>query len=82
MLNLFCTKVLVTYMDSSLNMDSSNILKCNKFYRHMVLHVPEETQLKREFNLESAKKRAVRHFEGNLCFSGVLIVITGKANSY
>ena len=39
----------------------------------MVLHVPQEKQLKRELGLESAKKRSVHHFEGNLRFCGVLI---------
>ena len=65
-------------MDSTLNMDTPNIFKSIKFYRHMALHVPEEKQLKREFRLESAKKRTVHHFEANLCFRGILIVITGK----
>ena len=36
---------------------------------------------KQQFNLESAKKRAVRHFEENLCFHGVMTVITGKFKS-
>ena len=40
-------KVLVPYMVSALNMDTPNIFKSNKFYRHMALHVPEEKQLKR-----------------------------------
>ena len=44
----------------------------------MALHVSEEKQFKRKFTLESAKTRAIRHFEGNLCFRGVLIVITCK----
>ena len=59
-------------MDSALNMDTPNIFKSDKFYWHAALHVPEEKQLKREFSLESAKKHAVRHFEGNLCFRGVV----------
>ena len=59
-------------------MDNPNIFKSNKFYRHMALHVSEEKQLKRKFGLESAKKRAFHHFQGNLCFRGVLIVVTGK----
>ena len=65
-------------MDSALNTDTPNIFKSNTFYRHMELHVRKEKQLKRLFCLESAKKRAVRYSEGNLCSSGVLIVITGK----
>ena len=65
-------------MDRSFNMYTPSIFKSNKFYGHMVLHVPEKKQLKREFSLEGAKKRAVPHFEGNLCFPGVLIAITGK----
>ena len=44
----------------------------------MALHVREKKQLKRQFSLERAKKRANRHFERNLCFLGVLIVITGN----
>ena len=60
-------KVLVPYIDSALNMDTPNIFKSNNFYRHTVQHV-----------LESAKKRAVCHFERNLCFRGALIVITGN----
>ena len=44
----------------------------------MALHVSEEKQFKRKFTLESAKTRTARHFEGNLCLRGVLIVITGK----
>ena len=44
----------------------------------MALHVREEKQLKRKFSLECAKKRAFRHFEGNLCFRGGLIVIADK----
>ena len=40
-------KVLLPYMDSALNMDTHNIFKINKFYRHMALHVREEKQLKR-----------------------------------
>ena len=63
-------------MDSAVNMVTPKIFKSNKLYRHMALH--EEKQLKREFNLESAKKCAVCYFQGNLCFRGVLIVITGK----
>ena len=43
----FCTIVLVSYMDSALNMDTTSVVKCNKFYRHMALHVCEEKQLKR-----------------------------------
>ena len=65
-------KVLVPYMDIS------NMFKNKKKYQNMVLHVPQEKQLKRELGLESAKKRSVHHFEGNLCFRAVLIVITGK----
>ena len=65
-------------MDSALNMDIPNIFNRNKFYRHIELHVREEKHLKRYFSLENAKKHAIRHFEGNLCFRGVLIVITGK----
>ena len=65
-------------MDNALNMDTPNIFKSNKFYRHMELRARKEKQLKRLFSLESAKKHAVRHFEGNLCFRGVLIVIAGK----
>ena len=40
-------KVFVPYMDSALNMDTPNIFKGNKFYRHITLHVHEEKQLKR-----------------------------------
>ena len=65
-------------MDNALNVDTPNIFKINKFYREMVLNVREEKQLKRYFRLESAKQSAVRHFEGKLCFLGVLIVISGK----
>ena len=65
-------------MDCALNMDTPNIFKINEFYRRMALHVPEENQLIREFKLESAKQRAVRIFEGNVCFHSVLIVIKGK----
>ena len=65
-------------MDSAINLETFNIFKSNKFYRHMALHVGEEKQLKRQFKLESAKKHTVGHFEGNLCFHGVLIVIIGK----
>ena len=70
--------VLVPYLDSAHNMDTTNIFKSNKFYRHMVLSARKAKQLKRKFSLESAKKPAIRHFEGNLCFCGVLIVITDK----
>ena len=65
-------------MDNALNMDTPNIFKNNKFYQHMALYAHEEKQLKRYFSLESAKKGSVHRFEGNLCFRGVLIVITGK----
>ena len=65
-------------MNSVLNMDTPYIFKSNKFYRHMVLRARKEKQLKRLFSLESAKKHAVRHFDGNFCFRGVLILITGK----
>ena len=65
-------------MDSALNMDTPNIFKSKKNYRHMVLRARRAKQLKRLFSQESAKKHVVRHFEGNLCFRGVLIVITGK----
>ena len=65
-------------MESALHMDTPNIFKSNKFCRHMALHASEEKHLKRLFSLEKLKKRAVRHFEGNLCFRGVPIVITGK----
>ena len=44
----------------------------------MALRARKEKQLKRESILESAKKRAIRQFEGNLRFRGVLIVIIGK----
>ena len=71
-------KVLLPYTDSALRMNTTIIFKSSKFYRHMVQHVPEEKQLKRELSLESAKKRAVHHFEGNLCFICVLIVNSGK----
>ena len=33
------TIVLVPYMDSAHNMDTPNIFKSNRFYRHMALHV-------------------------------------------
>ena len=39
--------VLVPYMDSAHNMDTPNIFKSNKFYRHMTLHIREEKHLKR-----------------------------------
>ena len=39
--------VLVPYMDSALNMDTPNIFKSNKFYRHMALRARKEKQLKR-----------------------------------
>ena len=42
----FC-KVFVPYMDSALNMDTTNTFKSKKIYRHMALHVREEKQLKR-----------------------------------
>ena len=71
-------KVLLPYTDSALRMNTTIIFKSSKFYRHMVQHVPEEKQLKRELSLESAKKRSVCYFEGNLCFRGVLIVIAGN----
>ena len=38
---------LVPYMDSALNMDTPNIFKNNKFYRHMALRARKEKQLKR-----------------------------------
>ena len=41
------TKVLVSYMDSALNMDTPNIFKSNKFYQHMALRARKEKQLKR-----------------------------------
>ena len=74
----FSNKAHVPYMNSALNMDTPNNFKSNKFYRHMALHIREEKQLRKLFSLERAKKRAVHHFEGNLCFHVVLIVITGK----
>ena len=40
-------KVFVPYMDSALNMDTPNIFKSNKFYRHMALRARKEKQLKR-----------------------------------
>ena len=43
----FLVKVFVPYIDSDLNMDTLNIFKSNKFYRHMALHVCEEKHLKR-----------------------------------
>ena len=43
-------------MDSVHNMDTPNIFKSNKFYRHMTLRARKEKQLKRSFSLESAKK--------------------------
>ena len=55
-------------MDSVLNMDTPNIFKSNKFYRHMALRARKEKQLKRQFSLENAKKHAVHHFKGNFCF--------------
>ena len=39
--------VLVLYMDSALNMDTPNIFKSNKFYRHLALRARKEKQLKR-----------------------------------
>ena len=72
------SKVLVHYMMSALNMDTPNIFKSYKYYQHMALRVREEKQLKNEFIVESAKQRVFRQFEGNLCFPGALIVITGK----
>ena len=39
--------VLVPYMDSAHNMDTPNIFKSNKFYRHMALRAHKEKQLKR-----------------------------------
>ena len=59
-------------------MDTPNIFENNKFYQHIALHVHEEKQLKRSFGLKNAKKCAVCDFEGNLCFSGMLIIIKGK----
>ena len=35
-------------MDNALNIDTPNIVKTNKFYRHMLLHVREEKQLKKD----------------------------------
>ena len=60
-------KVLVPNTDSALNMDTPNIFKSIKFDRHIVLHVREEKQLKRQFSLESAKKHAVCQLKKN-CF--------------
>ena len=34
-------------MDSALNVDTPNIFKSNKFYRHMALLVREEKQFER-----------------------------------
>ena len=53
-------EVFLSNMDSALNIDTPNIFKNNKFGQHMALHVREEQQLKRQFSLENAKKRAVR----------------------
>ena len=39
--------VLVPYMDSALNMDTPNIFKGNKFYRHMALRARKEKHYKR-----------------------------------
>ena len=39
--------VLVPYIDSAHNMDTPNIFKSNKFYRHMALRARKEKQLKR-----------------------------------
>ena len=39
-------KILAPYMVSAFNMDTSNIFKSSKFYRHMELHDREEKQLK------------------------------------
>ena len=44
---IILNRVLVPYMDSALNMDTPNIFKSNKFYRHMVLRARKEKQLKR-----------------------------------
>ena len=41
------TIVLVPYVDSALNMDTPNIFKSNKFYRHMALRARKEKQMKR-----------------------------------
>ena len=41
------TIVLVPYMDSAFNMDTPNIFKSNKVYRHMALRARKEMQLKR-----------------------------------
>ena len=47
LLNSFFSKVLVPYMGSALNMDTPNIFKSNKFYRHMALRAHKAKQLKR-----------------------------------
>ena len=39
--------VLVPYMDCALNMDTPNIFKSNKFYRHVALRARKDKQLKR-----------------------------------
>ena len=40
-------KVFVPYVDSASNMDTPNIFKSNKFYRHVALRAHKEKQLKR-----------------------------------
>ena len=45
--NIHINIVFVPYPDSAPNMDTPNIFKPNKFYRHMDLRARKEKQLKR-----------------------------------
>ena len=45
-ITIFKNQLLLPYIDSALNKNTSNIFKSNKSYQHMALHVREEKQMK------------------------------------